>query len=112
MKKENPAHKALIHVLKCPLEDLKTLSVEGIAKAINSNRTYLSTTFGSRMMCTLEEVIINEKICRSKDILKTGSDIPIKDLATVMGFSESNYFIKIFRKRVGIPPGEYRKLWR
>lgn len=112
MKKENPAHKALIHVLKCPLEDLKTLSVEGIAKAIDTNRTYLSATFGSRMKHTLEEVIINEKISRSKDILKTGSDIPIKELAVLMGFSESNYFIKIFRKRVGIPPGEYRKLWR
>jgi YesN/AraC family two-component response regulator len=112
MKKESPAHKALIYVLKCPLEDVKTLSVEGIAKAIKSNRTYLSATFGNRMKCTLEEVIINEKISRSKEILKTSSGIPIKDLATMMGFSESNYFIKIFRKRVGIPPGEYRKLWR
>jgi AraC-like DNA-binding protein len=57
-------------------------------------------------------VIINEKVCRSKDILKEDANITIKDLATLMGFSEANYFIKVFRKRVGIPPGEYRKLWR
>ena len=41
--------------------------------------------------------------------LLAGSDMPIGDIARRCGFVNSNYFYKMFRQKLNITPGEYRK---
>jgi len=37
------------------------------------------------------------------------SNLPIKVISEFIGFSDSLYFSRIFKKSVGISPSEYRK---
>lgn len=50
-----------------------------------------------------------EKIEMAKDMLKDSED-KIYEISTILGFPDESYFAKVFRKQVGITPGEYRKI--
>ncbi|UYQ94816.1 AraC family transcriptional regulator [Chitinophaga horti] len=41
--------------------------------------------------------------------LLSGSDLPVKAIAVDAGFESAFYFSKMFRKKMGLTPGEYRK---
>jgi AraC-like DNA-binding protein len=41
-------------------------------------------------------------------LLRENERITIQDLSIKMGFSNTNYFIQIFKNYYGAPPGRYR----
>ena len=40
------------------------------------------------------------------------SDLSITDIAEATGYNSADYFIRCFRKRYGLTPGDYRKTER
>ena len=51
--------------------------------------------------------ITNEKLERSARILKDRS-IKIKDVCEMMGYSNSNYFIRKFKEKYGVTPKQFQ----
>ena len=47
--------------------------------------------------------------CDQEDGFLIDTDLSIKDIASEVGYSNSYYFIKIFKEHRGMTPGEYRK---
>ena len=45
---------------------------------------------------------------KAKELLLDGS-VNIKDVSNSVGYPDSNYFAKIFKKSVGMTPKEYRQ---
>ncbi len=41
--------------------------------------------------------------------LMVDQDLAIKDVANMVGYSDLAYFYRVFKKYVGIAPGEYKK---
>jgi AraC-like DNA-binding protein len=37
------------------------------------------------------------------------NDIPLADVANLVGYEDQSYFTRVFRSRVGISPGKYRE---
>jgi AraC-like DNA-binding protein len=52
------------------------------------------------------DFIIKEKISRAKQLLKK-PDAKISAVGYELGFNDTNYFIRLFKKMVGITPGNY-----
>lgn len=48
------------------------------------------------------------RLRRARELLRT-SPKTITEIAYECGFSDSNYFTRVFRKHTGLPPGQYRK---
>jgi AraC-like DNA-binding protein len=44
--------------------------------------------------------------------LLASTDLPITDVSGAAGFSNANYFHKVFRDLVGVGPAALRKRWR
>lgn len=61
-------------------------------------------TVGLTPIKYLAEIRINKAI----ELLKDQS-LKVEDIALKVGFANSNYFCKVFRSSIGIPPGEYRR---
>lgn len=61
-------------------------------------------TFG----CSFIEESINCRIGYAKDVLSE-SCRPIEQVAQICGYNEPSHFIRQFKARVGITPGQYRK---
>jgi AraC-like DNA-binding protein len=54
------------------------------------------------------EKLNRKKIERTQLMLLT-EQVPVKEVAYRLGFSDHSYFIRLFRQTVGISPQEYRR---
>lgn len=57
---------------------------------------------------TPTKYMIDSKISKAKDLLLTTS-LPMNQIASLCGYNDPLYFSRIFKKRVGTSPREYRK---
>ncbi len=51
------------------------------------------------------------KMYKAMGIL-AGSDLPIEDVASMLGFSDASYFSRLFKKHCNVTPSEYRSEFR
>lgn len=109
LKKANLSDRVVEFVLNCPSDEFQNLTVTKIASTFNVNRCYLSRKFRNDKDFTLCDFLIREKLSRSVGVLRQDSDITIRELSSRMGFSNTNYFIQIFKSYYGTPPGRYRE---
>jgi AraC-like DNA-binding protein len=55
------------------------------------------------------EFIFNEKIIKAKELLKNPKN-KLSEVSHELGFSDANYFIRVFKKKEGITPHQFRNL--
>lgn len=87
--------------------DLHIPSVEDIAKNLNVTPRYLSDALKVETGKTAKEWIHIELLEAAKDLLLS-SDATIAEVAYTLGFEYPNYFARLFKKKVGITPTQYR----
>lgn len=73
---------------------------------ISPNKLY--SIFRSEFNMTVKQFVLNARINKAKSLLKN-SDLPISDISVAVGFSDYNYFIRIFKKHTSVSPLQYRK---
>ncbi len=86
----------------------KNLSLSEVAKAVYLSPNYFSSLFKERTGLNFTRYLNNVRIQEGKRLLRE-SDMPIKQIYRQVGFRDYNYFNRVFRKSVGIPPGTYRE---
>ena len=87
---------------------MEPLSLEGLATKYAVNKNYLSSRFSREVGMTLTDYINLTRVRRSFKLLNTTS-MSMQDIAESCGFSDANYYTRIFRKINGSTPNEYRK---
>ena len=61
---------------------------------------------------TFREMVLNKRFYRAQELL-TESDLPINDVILSVGYENTSYFHRVFRRRYGKSPKEYRsELWK
>lgn len=85
------------------------ISVATISKDLNINYNYLSYCFKNETNENLSSYISRIRVEKAKIYLEDFK-IPIADISEMVGFSEHNYFSKIFKKYTSFTPTEYRRM--
>ena len=85
----------------------KDISLDGVAKEINMSYHYFSKFFKDAVGKNFIDYLTDLRIEKSKELLKDVS-LSIKSICYNVGYSDPNYFSKIFKKTTGITPTEYR----
>jgi len=83
------------------------LSVCWLAKALNCSSNYLSKQFRDETGSKITHYILNIRLRNALDLLKT-TTLSVKEISTACGFSDPNYFSRIFKKSTGHTPQTYR----
>ncbi|MBC2593412.1 AraC family transcriptional regulator [Ruficoccus amylovorans] len=83
------------------------LNVAGIALTLNCTADHLSRLFHRHRGLTLSTWIAQERVAQARDLLET-STYNISEIGWACGFNEPSYFIRIFRRHVGMTPRQYR----
>lgn len=87
----------------------KNLSVANICKQLNVSKNYLYASFREYYGCTVNEFITTLRIKKAKQMLLETSE-PIYRIAELIGIENYTYFCKLFKKKNGISPGDFRRL--
>src|SRR5260221_5465569 len=85
-----------------------SLSRQEIAAAIGTSKQHLDRIFSKELHLSVIEYLNRLRIQRAKDCLLQSSD-DVTSVAMQVGFNDSAYFSRVFRKLVGQSPTEYRK---
>lgn len=89
------------------LKYMQSISVEQIANMLNIDKRYMSRIFKKKYGKTVIEYIINLRIAKACELLRQGYSVA--DTAIIVGYTDSFNFSKMFSKKMGLPPKEYRK---
>ncbi|SFB05954.1 Helix-turn-helix domain-containing protein [Cohnella sp. OV330] len=84
------------------------LSIQGIAASFGFNYSYLCSLFKKYKHRTPNEYIIEKRIEKAKQLLRT-TDLSIKAVASFVGYEDPYYFSRIFKTVAGVTPSGYRK---
>lgn len=88
----------------------ETLTLEKVAEAVNLNPVYLSNIFRKETNEKFVDYVHKRKIEAAKQML-CSEDTSVVNIAETLGYFDSKYFSKIFRKYVGIKPTDYRNIY-
>lgn len=83
------------------------IRLEDVASALEVSPFYLSRVFNRESEFSLFQYLTEVRINAAKKLLREERYI-IGDIAQMVGFENSNYFSKVFRKHVGCNPTHYR----
>ena len=105
-KKNTSEHlaKAIRYINAYYSEDI---NLETLAQEVFVSTYYLSHLFRREMGVTFSDYLAKVRVEKAKALLMEG--VSVENTAEKVGYNDSNYFIKIFKKYVGITPAKYRK---
>lgn len=87
---------------------MEPLNLESLALKYAVNKNYLSTRFHKEVGMTVTDYINLTRVRRSLKLL-SGTNLSMPEIAERCGFSDANYYTRIFKKIHGTTPNEYRK---
>lgn len=96
----------VLSYIECNLHE--RLTTDELAGVGNLSRSSLIRAFEKQLGIPPLEYINQRRLNIATDALRA-SDLPVGQIALAAGFSDSNYFARYFRKRMGMTPGQFRK---
>lgn len=88
----------------------RELSISEVADKVYFNPVYFGKLFKLYMGESFTDYLIAKRLLRAKELL--GRGVKIQEAANAVGYENTKYFIRLFKKREGITPGAYQKMSR
>ncbi|GAB1484554.1 response regulator [Treponema sp.] len=85
----------------------KKIGLDDIAEAVGGSKFHICRQFKFHTDSTIVDYLVQRRIKRAKELLKDG-DFSIKQISSLVGYSDPNYFTLSFKKAEGISPLKYR----
>lgn len=86
----------------------ENLSLEELARRVGMSPYHLLRVFRAATGQTPCAYRNQQRLIQAKTLLRKG--LPIAQVALATGFNDQSHFTNRFRRMVGVPPGEYRRL--
>lgn len=86
----------------------RQVTLKELAEQFHYNYSYLSSLFAQVVHMNFTEYLTELRIKRAKDLLDQAS-LTISEVAEAVGFSDISYFSKVFKKRTGQTPSQYKR---
>ncbi len=86
----------------------KDISLDEVSREVDISPYYFSKLFKEETGENFIEYLTSIRINKAKELI-TGSDMSMKEICTEVGYSDPNYFSRIFKKNVGVTPTEYKE---
>lgn len=88
---------------------LEPLTLNQIAQAMGVSKYHLDRVFLASVGCTPVQYITRRRMARAQTLLGSTRQ-SVQHIAAQCGYNGYSYFTALFRRTVGMTPGEYRKL--
>ncbi len=85
----------------------KDISLDDVSRVVNISPYYFSKIFKEDTGENFIEYLTNIRMNRAKELLDT-TEYSMKEICSMVGYSDPNYFSRSFKKNVGVTPTEYK----
>lgn len=86
---------------------MQDISMQEVARMMNYSEAYFCKLFKQCFSCNFTSYLVRIRMTAAKKLL-TQSMENIKDISEAVGYSDANYFAKVFKRNTGLTPTEYR----
>ena len=86
----------------------KDISLDDVSRQVDISPYYFSKLFKQKEGETFIEYLTNARISHAKELL-LNPEYSIKEICVLSGYSDPNYFSRIFKKYEEVTPSEYRE---
>lgn len=87
---------------------MRKIKLQDVADMVYLNPNYLSGMFTKVVGDSLVNYITGKRMDAAKRLLKE-TNLSITEIGLTIGYENTKYFLRIFRKQIGMTPSEYRK---
>lgn len=85
-----------------------SIRISQVSEYVGINRTYFTSIFKKRMLMSPQEYLMQVRINKGKELLRTTA-LSVRAVAQEVGYEDQLAFSKLFRKKTGFSPEQYRK---
>ena len=85
------------------------ITLSDVAASVNLNPTYLSNLMKKELNKSYQDIITDFRIEKAKTLIKN-NDYKIYEVGELVGYTNSFYFTRIFKKKTGHTPTEYKMM--
>ena len=85
----------------------QTFSMEEMAQSFHLSPSYIARIFKRYTGETVLETLIGIRMGIAKTFL-CNTDLPVYDIAELVGYEDATYFIRLFKRKYGATPRQYR----
>ena len=89
----------------------ENLTLKELAELVNANGYYLSHAFKKITHYSPQQYILRRRIGKAQCLLIYTS-LSLTEISARVGYDDSNYFSRVFKKVIGMSPRAYRQKWR
>ncbi|ABX43391.1 response regulator transcription factor [Lachnoclostridium phytofermentans] len=89
--------------------DSNQISLEYVGTKVCKNTAYISKIFKNEFGCNFSDYIISKRLEKSQKLLADPA-LKIYEIAEEMGWADVSNYIKLFKKKYGMSPKEYRNI--
>ena len=89
-------------------QNYKSVTLTEVQDHFNYSSGHISRLMKQHTGKTFSEIVHNFKLDHAKELLQT-TNLDMTEIAEQIGFNDSNYLNKVFKKRFGVAPSQYRK---
>lgn len=84
------------------------LTLQSVCAIFGISQTYLSRLFRKYKNMSFNEYLTAIRIEKAKHLITENPEMPLKDVAKIVGYNDQFYFSRVFRSLTGIPPSHIR----
>lgn len=104
-KETDSLYKQMLHFIEENYRNRITL--DDMAEKLHANRSYLSRLYKERKGINLFDDILRMRIEKAKEYMEN-TDWKIYEISEAVGFDDTGYFSRVFKKYSGMSPKEYK----
>lgn len=86
-------------------------AIRQLLKEIDVPERSLKRRFKAATGSTLIDYLQNLRIEEAKRLLEQG-DLPIDEVSEAVGYLDTSFFRRLFKRLTGMPPGQYRRMFQ
>ena len=92
--------------------DLKEpLTLQYFSEKLGVNGSYLSNLFRRETGKTITQYVTDQRLKHAENLLRY-TNKPVRSVAAEVGIGDAQYFSRLFRKKTGMKPTEYRRKYQ
>lgn len=92
--------------MRIPDSNIQEINLKTISQEFHLNSSYISQLIKNETGLTYTQYITELRMNKAKELLKT-TRLSLNEISEAVGFHDYFYFIKKFKREVGITPGKY-----